>query len=200
MKPKPKAMIKQKNSPGGDASVCLDLDIDIVVESGDWSTLIGDVEAVCNTAARCGFEYACADGVVLDGSTAEIGIVLSSDDYVQNLNRDYRGLNKSTNVLSFGSLEEGTFAAPSGHPEGAPILLGDIIVAFETVEREAREENKQLAQHLSHMIIHGMLHLLGYDHESDGEAMEMEALEVKALAELGIRNPYDDWRQSQDNG
>ena len=174
-----------------------DLDVDIALECEGWSAKLENVEAISNAAARCGFEHASADGAGVFEPSAEVCIVLGSDDDVRQLNRDYRGLDKPTNVLSFANLEEGTSTAPVGHPDGAPLLLGDIIIALETVEREAGQENKRLEHHLSHMIVHGMLHLLGYDHESENEAREMEALEVKALAELGINNPYDDQHLSE---
>ena len=105
----------------------------------------------------------------------ELSLVLSDDAQVRILNRDYRDKDKATNVLSF--------------PQTGP-LLGDIILARETVEREAQEKNISFEAHLTHLIIHGWLHLQGYDHETDATAQEMEAIEIAALGKLGIDNPY----------
>jgi probable rRNA maturation factor len=100
------------------------------------------------------------------------------------LNRTWRGKDKPTNVLSF--------PAPEQPGAAGPRHLGDIALAFETLARESEEESKELAHHFAHLIVHGVLHLLGYDHEVEAEAEIMEALEVKALARLGITDPYRD--------
>ena len=117
---------------------------------------------------------------------AEISVVLTSDIEQRVLNRDYRGIDKPTNVLSFPQIEP--HAPVSG-------LLGDIILARETVEREAAEEGKSLADHVSHLVVHGFLHVLGYDHIAEDEALHMEGLETQILATLGIADPYADDRQ-----
>ncbi len=107
----------------------------------------------------------------------EIAVVLADDAFVQNLNKQYRGKNKPTNVLSFpASLEEGE--------------LGDIILAFETIEKEAIEQKKTFRNHTKHLLVHGFLHLLGYDHIEDKQAEVMEKIEIKILKKLGISNPY----------
>ena len=98
------------------------------------------------------------------------------------LNRDWRGIDKPTNVLSFPVRRR--------KPDGLPALLGDVIVAYETLAREASEENKPFLHHLAHLAVHGFLHLLGYDHETDSEAEAMEGLEREILARLGIADPY----------
>ena len=122
---------------------------------------------------------------ILMARDVEVSLVLADDITVQALNRDYRGQDKPTNVLSFAALEDGGPALP-----GEPVALGDVVLALETVLREAREQGKPLADHLRHLTVHGALHLLGFDHESDEEATEMEALEVSILAGLGIADPY----------
>ena len=121
--------------------------------------------------------------------TAEISLRLTTDAEVHALNRDYRGKDKPTNVLSFPQYapEEVAGLATSDDPE---ILLGDIVLALETCTREADEKGISLDHHAAHLIIHGTLHLLGHDHLDDASAEAMEALEVKALASLGIGNPY----------
>lgn len=114
----------------------------------------------------------------------EVSFVLSEDDAVRKLNASYRGQDKATNVLSF----------PSGDVpinSEAPLLLGDIVFAIETVKREAGQQQKSLEGHFAHLAVHGLLHLLGYDHTSDEEADVMETLEVSILDQMGIPNPYN---------
>jgi probable rRNA maturation factor len=120
---------------------------------------------------------------------AEISIRLTDDAEVQALNRDYRGKDKPTNVLSFPQYAPDEIAR-STNCEGPELLLGDVVLALETCAREASEKGLSLADHAAHLIIHGTLHLLGHDHIKDEAAEAMEALEVKALASLGIGNPY----------
>ncbi len=132
-------------------------------------------EAVfCHDATRRG----------LDGQV-EASIVLADDALVRDLNRTYRRQDRPTNVLSFCNDRK---------PEGVngPCLLGDVILARETVLREARDQGKSVAEHMSHLIVHGLLHLLGFDHEETPQAEKMEALEVAILAGIGIENPYSD--------
>jgi probable rRNA maturation factor len=117
-------------------------------------------------------------------SGGEVSVLLADDTAVQALNRDWRRIDKPTNVLSF----------PSDAPKiaGAPALLGDIAIAFETLEREARAEKKPFLHHLAHLAVHGYLHLVGYDHQTDSEAEAMEALERETLAAMRIPDPYAD--------
>ena len=112
---------------------------------------------------------------------AELSIVLTDDAEQQVLNRDWRGIDKSTNVLSFPQIEP--FGAVSG-------LLGDIILARETLVREADEQGVSFEDHFTHLVVHGFLHLLGYDHMDDDEALAMEGLETQILASLGVADPY----------
>lgn len=118
-----------------------------------------------------------------DAPPSEISVVLSDDEHVRELNKHHRGMDKPTNVLSFP-------AARAKAPAGAPRVLGDVVLAFETVQREAAEEDKRFEHHLSHLVVHGVLHLLGYDHEDDDEAEIMETREREILATLGIPDPY----------
>jgi probable rRNA maturation factor len=116
----------------------------------------------------------------MDG--AELSILLTGDEAMRTLNRDWRGQDKATNVLSFP-------AAPPASIARSP-ALGDIALAFETMAREAQEERKPLDHHLAHLVIHGLYHLLGDDHETQAEAEQMEARETAALARMGIPDPY----------
>lgn len=111
---------------------------------------------------------------------SEIALVLVSKQEIQSYNKDYRNKDKPTNVLSF----------PSGVPIEIADILGDIIICLEVVEFEAEQQNKTVENHLVHMVIHGFLHLLEYDHIFDNDALKMEALEVEILTELNIKNPY----------
>lgn len=116
----------------------------------------------------------------------EISIVYSNDNNVQELNRDWRGKDKPTNVLSFPQFENFT-------PDTGQIAhLGDIVMAYQTISREAKEQKKAFQAHLTHLLIHGLLHLLGYDHETDKDAKKMEKLEVQILAGLGYTDPYQE--------
>lgn len=144
-------------------------------------------------AAKQAFAAGADRCVALAGATGpvEIAITLSDDAEVQVLNRDWRGKDKPTNVLSFPGLE-GAMAGLL--PPDAPRPLGDLILAYETCAREAEEQGKSLADHARHLVVHGVLHLLGYDHETDAEAEEMEALETTILAGLGIADPYREAR------
>jgi probable rRNA maturation factor len=116
-----------------------------------------------------------------------VDITLADDATQQELNRTWRGKNAATNVLAFPAADP---AVPV--PVGAPLLLGDIVLAFETVRREAAEQDKRFADHLRHLVVHGVLHLVGYDHARAAEADAMEAREIAILAELGVPNPYRD--------
>ncbi len=114
---------------------------------------------------------------------AELSIVLTDDAAQRELNKQWRGIDKSTNVLSFPQIE------PFGPVVG---ILGDITLARETLEREAAELDKPFADHFTHLVVHGFLHILGYDHEEEGDALDMEGLETRILASLGVPDPYDE--------
>ena len=114
---------------------------------------------------------------------AELSILLTNDEEQHELNRQWRGKDSSTNVLSFPQIE------PFGPVTG---ILGDITMARETIEREAVEQGTSFPDHFTHLVVHGFLHILGYDHLSDAEALQMEGLETQILASLGIADPYAD--------
>ena len=131
---------------------------------------------------------AAAERVDAEVGDAEIAVMLTDDAGIRTLNSNWRGIDKPTNVLSFPALQP---TGPRGDDD-APRMLGDIAIAYETMRREADEEQKPFDHHLSHLTVHGFLHLIGYDHESDAEAEEMEALETEILAHLGVPDPYAD--------
>lgn len=148
----------------------------IDIEDGAWEKIPG-------LAALA--ERAVAETLAGRGAAGPVTLLFTSDAEMQALNRDWRGKDKPTNVLSFPSPEG--MPVPDG--EAAP--LGDIALAYETVDREAAEQDKTVAAHTTHLIVHGMLHLLGYDHETEDEAEEMENEERLILARLGIADPYE---------
>ena len=144
------------------------LQIDILTQDESWP----DVRALIERAVTSALTIACFN------ETTELSIALSNDALIQDLNKQYRGKDKPTNVLSF--------------PQDDDFSLGDIVLALETIQKEAEEQDKSFDDHFVHLVVHGTLHLLGHDHEEDDEAEEMEALEVKILNDMGIENPYED--------
>ncbi len=154
----------------------------------DWQHLANDAAM----AAIAGSDLS----ALLSGKAAySISVQLSDNDEVHSLNREYRGKDKPTNVLSFPMMDADELArlAQSDSANNGPeTMLGDIILAYETCAKEAEEKSIPLKNHTLHLIVHGVLHLLGYDHQGDAMASEMEALEIKALASIGVDDPYSD--------
>lgn len=148
----------------------LPFDLDIAVQYEDWSGSLADIQGIAEKAIAKVLEN------LESAKLGELSLALVSDAEIQVLNRDYRHKDKPTNVLSF--------------PQDSP-LLGDIVLALETITREAEEKSISLEHHVTHLIIHGFLHLQGYDHQTETEAAEMEALEITALSALNIDNPYE---------
>ena len=146
-----------------------------------------DWDALCATAARAAASVA----PELAHPRLAVSMLFTSDAQVRNLNQRWRGKDRATNVLSFPMLERAELLALA--PRGRPELLGDIALAAETCAREAADKRIALDDHAAHLIVHGLLHLAGHDHETSPEdAAAMEALETKALALLGIADPYGD--------
>ncbi|MEZ6012184.1 MAG: rRNA maturation RNase YbeY [Hyphomonas sp.] len=144
--------------------------VDLIVEEPGWETL-PDLPALCDRAFAAAAAVEPAEGVV--------SLLLADDAALHELNRDFRGKDKPTDVLSFPA-----------HEMDRP-LLGDIAVALGVSARDAETQGVTLADHLTHLLVHGYLHLRGHDHEAADEAAIMEGLEIKALASLGIPNPYE---------
>ena len=158
------------------------LSIDIVVESPLWAAQPG-AEAVLRRALGVA-------AAMLSTRPAELAIVLTDDSAIRALNRDWRGIDRPTNVLSFPAQQRPQPRAAAPVMTAPPILLGDIVIAFETTMQEARNESKRFEDHLAHLAVHGYLHLLGQDHDNDRDAEAMEGLERAILARLGIPDPY----------
>ena len=154
----------------------LPVDIDISVEAGNWPDE-ASLTRLVDRAVKAAFAETGVAGC------SELSLVFSDDAHIRTLNAGWRGKDKPTNVLSFPA-----FPLVQGAP--LPPMLGDIVLAAETVAREAALEDKPVENHITHLVIHGLLHLLGYDHETDTEAEAMEAIERAALARLAIPDPY----------
>ena len=152
------------------------LSIDVMIAASCWARQ-ADAEKVVRKALAAAAE-------ATSTHHAEVAIVLTDDAAIQVLNRDWRSIDRPTNVLSFPS--------PSGPAiaSDVPSHLGDIVIAYETLAHEAQAEGKPFADHLAHLVVHGFLHLLGQDHDDDGNAEAMEGLERAILAQLGVPDPY----------
>ena len=147
-----------------------------------WARTIRDVEGVCRRAARAALEAA---GDPVPG--AEISVALADDAVLRDLNARYRGQDRPTDVLSFS---DGAVTGPGTDPATPPVLLGDVVISYERASTDALAAGLPLAERLSHLVVHGVLHLLGHDHGAEAEAAIMEGLETSALAGLGIADPH----------
>ena len=163
----------------------LDITIDADEEwdsSTDWARL-------AEAAARAAIAESAFPGLVQAARPVELSVVLTNDEEVRGLNAEWRGKDKPTNVLSFPQAEADEL--DSAATPGPELMLGDIVLARETCVREAEEKALPLPDHATHLLVHGTLHLLGYDHMDDETAEDMEAREIRALARLGLANPYE---------
>ena len=158
------------------------ISIAVTVLTPAWRDTLSEAEPLARRAARAAL--AAAEEGVAPAGAAEVGLVLADDATLGRLNRRYRGVEGPTNVLSFAA-SEGSAPESSG-----PLLLGDVVLAYETVRRESEEQGKRFSDHLCHLVVHGVLHLLGYEHGTEAQAAAMERLETAALAGLGISDPY----------
>lgn len=142
------------------------VEVTLIRQSPRWRYVRFDIEDVVARALRAG---GCNAG-------GQLAVVLMDDAAIQEINHQFRSKNKPTNVLSFPSDEPGE--------------LGDLLLAYETIAREAQAQGKTIKAHTMHMLVHGVLHLLGYDHETETQAQQMEVIEISLLSQLGIENPY----------
>jgi probable rRNA maturation factor len=160
--------------------------VEIVVASPLWNARRG-VRAVLRRAIAEA-AYAASKAV------GEVTVVLTDDPVIQKLNRDWRNKNRPTNVLSFPAIIHHAAAlertGPTPNAVPGPLLLGDIVIAYETTKREALAARKPFAHHLAHLAVHGYLHLVGYDHQAHRDAKTMEAMETTILARLKMPDPY----------
>ncbi|KIU29987.1 rRNA maturation factor [Sphingomonas melonis] len=152
-------------------------------DATDWG-------ALAVRAARAAIERTPHGELLTTPATVEISVRLTSDDEVHALNRQYRQKDKPTNVLSFPMVQPDLIDTVSQNSDDGELLLGDIVLAHGVCEREAAEKGVSVEEHATHLLVHGTLHLLGYDHMGDDEAEAMEEIERQALATLGIADPY----------
>lgn len=160
-----------------------DLCVDVEIEADGWASVHDDPAAFCVQVLNHMLGY-----LGLPGRRYEVSVLLTDDARQKTLNAEYRGKDSSTNVLSFPSGE----AADGAFPTDLAMPLGDITMALETVQKESAAGGLSFADHFCHLLVHGMLHLAGYDHETDNDAEQMETLEIEILADLGVDNPYPD--------
>lgn len=165
--------------------------VDLVVEDPAWTDALPEIEALANTAARLALE-----GAGLDPARWTLCVLACDDARIAALNQAFRGRAAPTNVLSWPAIPlapERPGAAPPPPPQAASgprRMLGDVAIAFQTTRREAQDSAIPLKNHAIHLILHGSLHLLGFDHETDADAKTMEGIETRALARIGVEDPY----------
>jgi probable rRNA maturation factor len=160
--------------------------VSLTIDGAAWQAVLADPEPLCRQAIWATLRRAAPAAWL---SSAEVSVLLCDDARMRELNRSYRGQDRATNVLSFPALELDPENGPPT-PRQGPVLLGDVVLAAETVRREAAALGKRTADHLCHLLVHGCLHLLGHDHHTTAGARRMERLERLALADLGIADPY----------
>ena len=151
--------------------------------AGDWDTL-------ATRAIRATVERTPRGELLTAAALVEVSVRLTGDDEVRTLNAQYRHKDRSTNVLSFPMIQPDLIDTVSGNSDDGELLLGDIVLAYGVCVAEAAERGISVEDHATHLLVHGTLHLLGYDHQGDGEAEGMEAIERAVLASLGIADPY----------
>jgi len=163
--------------------------VSVTIGAARWRAVLDDAPAVCRQAVRAALSHAAAVPWL---ARAEVGVLLADDRAIRRLNARHRGIDRATNVLAFPllDLEQGRPPADAAAGRAAPVLLGDIALACETVCAEAAQAGKPLSDHLSHLVVHGALHLLGFDHQDDAGAGRMEDLERAILADLRLPDPY----------
>jgi probable rRNA maturation factor len=182
----PEAGSGRNRSSGSMAPFALPI-TEVLVVAECWQSE-PDAEAVIQRAVATAAEIVNASLINLNLGEAELAVMLTDDSGIRTLNSNWRGIDKPTNVLSFPALPP----TGGGGPDDAPRMLGDIAIAYQTTRAEADDEQKPFDHHLSHLAVHGFLHLIGYDHEKDADAEAMETLETEILAQLGIPDPYAD--------
>ncbi len=155
------------------------MEIGVTIRYAAWRTALPDARRVTRNAALA------ALASTAETAATELAVVLADDVLLRNLNSAYRGVDKATNVLAFSYANSNPSPTPFEND-----VLGDVVISLERAAEEAKDSDISLSEHLSHLVIHGVLHLLGHNHITDGDAKTMEELEIRTLAGIGIANPY----------
>ncbi len=179
--------MSEDEPPSGSISGRKSPDVSVDVVCAAWWADLPDALADCREAATAA---AATAGLAPLAEHLEFGVRLTDDAEIRRLNRAHRGCDTPTNVLAFPAVDCRPGEPPAVPPTGAPLALGDVVLAFETVRAEAIAQAKPFADHVRHLVVHGTLHLAGYDHERVDDAVVMERLEIATLARLGIPDPY----------
>jgi len=186
--------------------------IEVTIAAPGWHAVVTDPPSLCRRAALAALKEAFkpGNGATAEGRAAppppappavvEMGVTLGDDALVHSLNRDHRGRDKPTNVLSFPQHADLAGLPATAGDDAPPLALGDVVLALETVVREAKAQGLPAAAHISHLVVHGTLHLLGHDHEGEAEALGMEALERRIVEGLGFADPYGSDAEGVDPG
>ena len=159
--------------------------IAVAIEADSWSRSLADAEALVGRAAVAALAASCPAL-----PAARVSVLLTDDPTQQALNKEWRGRDEPTNVLSFPATRTREGETPQPEFAGVPLELGDIALGFEICAAEAGAAGKTLAHHAQHLVVHGVLHLIGYDHQDEAEAERMERLETRILGGLGVPDPY----------
>ena len=166
--------------------------LDVIIEDDRWNVELDKIDTWPKFVFESSVDFLRQKGLGFDGWKGQsifITLALSNDEHVQKLNCEFRGKDKPTNVLSLANIDDDAFFDVIGGVDN--IELGDIIIALETLDSEAKEQKISLKNHFTHLLVHGILHLFGYDHQEDDEAEEMERIEIEILKKLNISNPYE---------
>ncbi len=163
------------------------IEIEISIQDPIWEKL-GNIEAIVKLSAEKALSSAQYPKEIRDHDL-ELSLVLANDDLLHVLNREYREKDSPTNVLTFASIDSEDYEQEAMM---SPYNLGDVLLSYDTIVKECQEQGKFLMDHIKHLTVHGVLHLLGYDHTNDDDATNMETLEIRILEQLDVQNPYTD--------
>ena len=187
---------RRSSGAGGVTRLSDELDLEIQLADGAWNAIGVDPEQLARKSVTATLAAAGLDQLPKLPARVEVGLRFTDDQEMRRLNAAYREIDSSTNVLAFpvsASFEDLAAEVQRAAPGGV-LGLGDVVLARQTIYREAEAAGKPFGDHLCHLIVHGVLHLLGFDHDKEAKAKKMEALEFESLESLGIANPYDETR------